>query len=38
DAVCTAYGKRIMDLPAMQEWVAEAQLEPDDIEELDAEF
>lgn len=38
DPVCTAYCKRIMELPAMQEWVGEAQLEPDDIEELDAEF
>ena len=38
DAVCAAYCKRIMALPAMQEWVGEAQLEPDDIEELDAEF
>jgi glutathione S-transferase len=38
DAVCSAYCKRIMELPAMQEWVEEAQREPDDIEELDAEF
>lgn len=38
DPVCAAYCKRIMDLPAMQEWIGEAQLEPDDIEELDAEF
>ncbi len=38
DAVCAAYCKRIMELPAMQEWVGEAQREPDDIEELDAEF
>ncbi len=35
---CTAYSKRIMALPAMKEWVAEAALEPDDIDELDAEF
>jgi glutathione S-transferase len=27
-----------MDLPAMQEWVAAAQAEPDEIDELDAEF
>jgi len=27
-----------MDLPAMQEWVAAAQQEPDEIDELDAEF
>ena len=34
----TAYCKRIMELPAMQEWVAEARKEPDEIDELDAEF
>ncbi len=33
-----AYCKRIMELPAMQEWVAEARKEPDEIDELDAEF
>jgi glutathione S-transferase len=38
DSVCSAYCQRIMALPAMQEWVEEAQREPDDIEELDAEF
>ncbi len=38
DKVCTAYVKRIMALPALQEWIAEAQKEPDDIDELDAEF
>ena len=38
DPVCAAYCKRIMALPAMQEWVAEALKEPDDIDELDAEF
>jgi glutathione S-transferase len=38
DKTCTAYCKRIMDLPAMQEWVAAAKLEPDEIDELDAEF
>lgn len=38
DKVCAAYCKRIMELPAMQEWVAEAKKEPDDIDELDAEF
>jgi glutathione S-transferase len=27
-----------MDLPAMKEWVAAARLEPDDIDELEAEF
>lgn len=38
DSVCSAYGRQIMALPYMQEWVAAAQLEPDDIDELDAEF
>ena len=38
DAACVAYCKRIMELPAMKEWVAEARKEPDDIDELDAEF
>jgi len=35
---CAAYGQRIMDMPAMQEWVAQARLEPNEIDELDAEF
>ena len=38
DKTCAAYGKHIMALPAMQEWVAEAKKEPDEIDELDAEF
>lgn len=38
DKASTAYCKRIMELPAMKEWVAEAKKEPDDIDELDAEF
>ena len=38
DKTCAAYCKRIMELPAMKEWVAEAKREPDDIDELDAEF
>ena len=39
DKVCAAYCKRIMELPAMQEWVAEAREEPEeDLDELDAEF
>ena len=36
--VCAAYCQRIMSLPAMQEWVAAAQAEPEEIDELDAEF
>lgn len=35
---CVAYCDTIMALPAMKEWVAAAELEPDDIDELDAEF
>lgn len=35
---CAAYGKKIMALPAMQEWVAAAREEPEEIDELDAEF
>jgi len=38
DAVCAAYCKRVMELPAMKEWVAAAKQEPDEIDELDAEF
>lgn len=38
DAASAAYCRRIMDLPAMKEWVAAAQQEPDTIDELDAEF
>ena len=38
DADCAAYCARIMALPAMQEWVAAAMQEPDEIDELDAEF
>jgi glutathione S-transferase len=38
DRVCTAYADRIMALPAMQEWIAAAKLEPEDIGELEVEF
>jgi glutathione S-transferase len=38
DQTCAAYAWAIMALPAMQEWVAAAQAEPDEIDELDAEF
>jgi glutathione S-transferase len=38
DPACVAYCDTIMALPAMQEWVAAAEAEPDDIDELDAEF
>jgi glutathione S-transferase len=35
---CAAFCDTLMALPAMQEWVAAAQAEPDEIDELDAEF
>ena len=38
DKTCAEYGKRIMALPAMKEWIAAAKLEPDEIDELDVEF
>ncbi len=37
-APCAAYCGTIMALPAMKEWVAAAEAEPDDIDELEAEF
>ena len=33
-----AYCEAIMTLPAMREWIAAAELEPDELEELDVEF
>jgi glutathione S-transferase len=38
DSDCAAYAKAIMKLPAMQEWVAGAEAEPDEVVELDVEF
>jgi glutathione S-transferase len=38
DAVCDAYCDHIMGWPAMQEWIAAALQEPEQIEELDVEF
>jgi glutathione S-transferase len=38
DDVCGAYSERIMALPHMVEWIAAARNEPDEVEELDAEF
>ncbi|RZJ25699.1 MAG: glutathione S-transferase [Haliea sp.] len=38
DKASVAYCKRIMELPAMKEWFAAAKKEPDEIDELDAEF
>ena len=38
DKACAAYVQTIMALPAMHEWVQAAMTEPDEIDELDAEF
>ena len=38
DKACAGYAKAIMAIPAMQEWVKAAKAEPDEIDELDAEF
>ena len=38
DAQCAAYCDHIMMLPEMIEWMEAAKLEPDELEELDAEF
>ena len=35
---CVVYCQAVMAMPEMQEWVAAARLEPDDIEELDMDF
>ena len=34
----SAYGKEIMVMPEMQEWIAAARDEPEEIDELDMEF
>ena len=38
DPVCAAYAKRILAWPLMAEWLAAAQAEPEDIDELEVEF
>ena len=38
DGPCADYCRAIMALADMQEWVAAARAEPDEIDELDAEF
>jgi glutathione S-transferase len=35
---CAGYCRTIMELPAMQEWIEAASAEPDEIDELEAEF
>jgi glutathione S-transferase len=38
NAACTAYVEHMLGLPEMAEWIAAARTEPDEVEELDAEF
>jgi glutathione S-transferase len=38
EADIVAYGQRVLALPEMQQWVADAQQEADEIDELDVEF
>ena len=38
DSQCAAYCRAIIELPDMQEWVAAAKAEPDELDELDVEF
>ncbi len=38
DPECARYCERIMAWPAMRQWIEEAKLEPDELEELDVEF
>jgi glutathione S-transferase len=38
EADCAAYCKTLMAMPAMEEWIAAAKTEPDELEELDVEF
>jgi glutathione S-transferase len=38
DSACAAYRDTVLALPAMQEWLELARAEPDELEELDAEF
>jgi glutathione S-transferase len=38
DKASAAYCQAIMDWPVLQEWIAAAKLEPDELEELDVEF
>ena len=38
DKTCADYSKRVLDLPAMKEWIKAAKAEPVELEELDMEF
>lgn len=38
DQACSAYRARILEMPAMVEWIEAAHTEPEELEELDVEF
>jgi len=38
DPACAGYRDTILAMPYMQEWIAAANAEPDEVEELDVEF
>ena len=38
DPASAQYCRTIMAMPLMQEWIAAAKVEPDELEELDVEF
>lgn len=38
DDLCASYSQQVLELPAMREWMAAALQEPEEIDELDAEF
>jgi glutathione S-transferase len=38
DPTCASYCKTVMAMPLMQEWIAAAKNEPEEMEELDVEF
>jgi glutathione S-transferase len=38
DPVLTQYCRTIVAMPEIQEWIAAAKVEPDELEELDVEF
>ncbi len=38
DPDCAAYCQTLLALPALQQWIAAAVAEPEEIDELDAEF
>ena len=38
DSECAAYCERVLEWPALQQWIADAKAEEEEIEELDVEF